>query len=421
MARTISTAWLLVFIILLAESHQEVFLSPRDANAVLRRQRHANIMHVEEMIEGNLERECWEERCSYEEAREAIENSEKTDIFWASYYGGRQCLSFPCLNQATCEDTIRSFNCTCAEGFEGRNCEYGKNECHPQMTDGCQHFCTTGTDQYICSCAQGYELGQDNKSCIPKAPYACGRRLAWEKNSIKMTVDQHNTSSGEFPWQVLLANGNNQSFCSGVILNHHYILTTAWCVNVLSPDKVIIGNHGIHDIYLDEDTYAIEQITTYPRYSEENLENDIALLKTRQPIKFSDYVLPICIPEKDFAEHILIPQGLSKVSGWKLIEGKAKGSLMQFRLFFGLSDNCGKICNFTISNRRLCMAAVAAVGCELTNGSPLVTYHKGTWFLTGILSFLPEESRCSEGLSFIKLSKYITWINRLMHYSEHMN
>jgi len=32
----------------------------------------------------------------------------------------------PCLNGATCTNTIGSYYCTCPAGFEGPNCETGK-------------------------------------------------------------------------------------------------------------------------------------------------------------------------------------------------------------------------------------------------------------------------------------------------------
>lgn len=54
-----------------------------------------------------------------------------------------------------------------------------KNECHPLRTDGCQHFCHPGQDSYICSCAQGYKLGQDYKSCIPHGEFSTSEK--WEK------------------------------------------------------------------------------------------------------------------------------------------------------------------------------------------------------------------------------------------------
>lgn len=54
-----------------------VFLPADAAHAVLRRLRRANFL-LEEIKHGNIQRECREEICSYEEAREAFEDEEKT-------------------------------------------------------------------------------------------------------------------------------------------------------------------------------------------------------------------------------------------------------------------------------------------------------------------------------------------------------
>lgn len=54
-----------------------VFLPANSAHSVLRRLRRANFL-LEEMKLGNIQRECREEVCTYEEAREAFENDEKT-------------------------------------------------------------------------------------------------------------------------------------------------------------------------------------------------------------------------------------------------------------------------------------------------------------------------------------------------------
>uniref|UniRef100_A0A3B4WT40 Gla domain-containing protein n=1 Tax=Seriola lalandi dorsalis TaxID=1841481 RepID=A0A3B4WT40_SERLL len=54
-----------------------VFLPADAAHSVLRRLRRANFL-LEEMKQGDIQRECREEVCTYEEAREAFENDEKT-------------------------------------------------------------------------------------------------------------------------------------------------------------------------------------------------------------------------------------------------------------------------------------------------------------------------------------------------------
>lgn len=54
-----------------------VFLDNKAASQVLTRRRRANSF-MEEFKKGNMERECVEERCSWEEAREIFEDVQKT-------------------------------------------------------------------------------------------------------------------------------------------------------------------------------------------------------------------------------------------------------------------------------------------------------------------------------------------------------
>lgn len=55
-----------------------MFVERDDASAVLQRRRRANSGFLEEMLKGNLERECIEEICNYEEAREVFEDDIQT-------------------------------------------------------------------------------------------------------------------------------------------------------------------------------------------------------------------------------------------------------------------------------------------------------------------------------------------------------
>lgn len=57
-----------------------MFVERDDANTLLHRRRRANSGFLEEMQQGNLERECIEEICDYEEAREVFEDDDKTVI-----------------------------------------------------------------------------------------------------------------------------------------------------------------------------------------------------------------------------------------------------------------------------------------------------------------------------------------------------
>ncbi|PNJ41476.1 PRRG2 isoform 1, partial [Pongo abelii] len=74
------------------ETDQEVFLGPPEAQSFLSshtRIPRANHWDLELLTPGNLERECREERCSWEEAREYFEDNTLTERFWESYiYNG---------------------------------------------------------------------------------------------------------------------------------------------------------------------------------------------------------------------------------------------------------------------------------------------------------------------------------------------
>uniref|UniRef100_A0A8C7A2F4 Protein Z, vitamin K dependent plasma glycoprotein n=1 Tax=Nothoprocta perdicaria TaxID=30464 RepID=A0A8C7A2F4_NOTPE len=98
-----------------------LFISGDDANKVIKRHRRANSLLLEEVLQGSLERECLEERCTHEEAREVFENDDMLKMFWDAYYEGKRCSSNPCQHNGVCEDNIRSYTCTCVDGYEGEN------------------------------------------------------------------------------------------------------------------------------------------------------------------------------------------------------------------------------------------------------------------------------------------------------------
>lgn len=76
-----------------------MFLDEWEADIVLQRYRRANTGAFEEFFKGNLERECFEERCNVEEAREVFENDEKTVSNWRTHSTTR--ITELCTNHCT--------------------------------------------------------------------------------------------------------------------------------------------------------------------------------------------------------------------------------------------------------------------------------------------------------------------------------
>lgn len=65
-----------------------VMLGQQEASSFLSRSLLYNSWDFEVVVRDNLERECLEEMCSYEEAREVFEDTIQTDLFWKDYTEG---------------------------------------------------------------------------------------------------------------------------------------------------------------------------------------------------------------------------------------------------------------------------------------------------------------------------------------------
>ncbi|XP_069734129.1 vitamin K-dependent protein Z [Phaenicophaeus curvirostris] len=392
---------------LFLQTEQTVFISTEDANNFMKRQRRDNSLLFEEVLQGSLERECLEERCTREEAREVFENDEMLKMFWDVYYGGRRCSSSPCQHNGLCEDNIRGYTCTCAEGYEGENCAFAKNECRHQGKEGCHHFCYPGSNSYHCSCADGYELGKDKKQCIALDHCACGR-LQDNDNLLHETRKKHDE---RFPWQVLLLNSEGKGFCGGVLLKSNFVLTTAECALLHSHFGIRVGAGPNGANGTKKITQVVEK-HIHIRYDEDTGENNVALLRLQEHVECNNHQLPVCIPERDFAEHILIPKLAGTVSGWRMEGDELQGDELQ--VSYLPAEDCKQVLNISLTNRQFCGHLQEAVNKQLAGGSFLTAEYKGTWFLIGILGSWPLEDTDWETLLFTNTARYIIWFKQKM-------
>ncbi|XP_076852356.1 transmembrane gamma-carboxyglutamic acid protein 2 [Brachyhypopomus gauderio] len=67
---------------------QNVLINKRSADMFFSRSLLYNKWDFELVVPGNIERECREEVCSYEEAREVFKDDKKTEDFWKTYVKG---------------------------------------------------------------------------------------------------------------------------------------------------------------------------------------------------------------------------------------------------------------------------------------------------------------------------------------------
>uniref|UniRef100_A0A8C2X961 Vitamin K-dependent protein S n=1 Tax=Cyclopterus lumpus TaxID=8103 RepID=A0A8C2X961_CYCLU len=155
------------------------------ATQFLSRQRRANSL-FEESKKGNLERECIEELCDKEEAREIFENHPETEYFYPKYVGkfiicvcvsntvccmaeiSDQCTPPPCYKEGAklCVDGQASFTCQCKPGWKGTRCENDIDECSdPEFPAGCNQICYNLPGSFHCACENGY-FTNDKVNCV---------------------------------------------------------------------------------------------------------------------------------------------------------------------------------------------------------------------------------------------------------------
>ncbi|KAG9486146.1 hypothetical protein GDO78_008950, partial [Eleutherodactylus coqui] len=159
------------------------FLPPQAASQFLTRRKRANSF-FEESKAGDLERECIEELCNREEAREIFENNPETEYFYPRYLAiPDQCKPMPCHKDGSkeCKDGKGSFTCICKPGWRGLLCEQDINECEDpeKVKGGCSQRCVNIPGSYRCACDDGYYLLPDKHTCNDRnecelSPVICG-------------------------------------------------------------------------------------------------------------------------------------------------------------------------------------------------------------------------------------------------------
>ncbi|XP_057705287.1 coagulation factor IXa [Corythoichthys intestinalis] len=397
-----------------------LFLSGKEADGVLSRHKRSNRGFLEEMWQGNLERECYEETCDFEEAREVFEDHDQTVAFWTVYMDGDQCRSNPCFHRARCEDGANSYKCHCPKDFSGINCEIDSLKRCDLNNGDCKHFCQpTGIIGGKCYCAEGYKLMRDGLSCKPQVEFPCGKVAITEKR--QRIVGGVEVEKGEIPWQAaLVRTSDGKVFCGGSILNERWVVTAAHCLN-LDPFYVRLGEHNVT---LDEGTeqnIIVSQQYIYPLYdrSVSEYDHDIALLRLQRPVNFSEYVRPICVGPTDFTEALVKRASPATVSGWgqTLYLGLTANTLLKLAAPITSRSECKFTSSARITPAMFCAGYIDQPrdACKGDSGGPHANRIDNTWFLTGIVSWGEKCATDGKYGVYTRLSIYYNWIRNVTH------
>ncbi|KAF6732481.1 Venom prothrombin activator vestarin-D1 [Oryzias melastigma] len=389
------------------QSPQTVFLDKQQATSLISRQKRGTEAST-------LEQACMERVCTYDEARRFFQDTYRTDIFWSVYIDGDQCAEKPCKNGAMCLDSVGGYDCVCKSGFSGENCQQDLTLCVVEKDKGCSQFCKPGYVSYECSCARGWKLSQtDRNTCVPAVSQPCGKLNSpsvWKSSEVS-NIDEVSCSSSNCPWQALLKITESPGYCSGVIIKENLVLTTAECGNKYKDFQVAVGISRERSVK----TLRVRVVHLHPRYVEGRPENNLAVIEVEDRFSFSDQVIAACLPEKDFAESVLMAGELPAfTTGWKTSSQAAfQDQLTLKKLEYRQLNQCLGTYPNIMTNKMGCTAPPGGADCSMSSGSPVFTMYRDVFFLTGILS-QPEGADCNNGYIFQKVSRHLSWLQYVM-------
>lgn len=145
-------------------------------------------------------------------------------------------------------------------------------------------------------------------------------------------------------------------------------------------------------------------------------DHDIALLRLATPVELSPHRSPICLGPKNFIEDLLRTFPMSLVSGWGRLKfnGLDASRLQVLEVPYVDRTPCKQSSRDHITPYMFCAGyqSEAKDACQGDSGGPHATQYKGTWFLTGIVSWGEECAKDGKYGIYTRVSRYFPWISK---------
>uniref|UniRef100_A0A182N384 Peptidase S1 domain-containing protein n=1 Tax=Anopheles dirus TaxID=7168 RepID=A0A182N384_9DIPT len=245
----------------------------------------------------------------------------------------------------------------------------------------------------------------------------------------KLLFGGRQVQNGKWPWHASISHKREAFFelvCGGSIIDKRTVLTAAHCLfedrALISPARVLVhvGRTHLHIVDSRSRSYIPDQLILHPGYRQDDVQDDIALVRLGTEIQMSEYIQPVCLWPIGF-DHEHVTRKLGSVLGFGLYnESRMSDSLLEAQvpvvdLVECLESNRPSF-GPSISSRMLCAGARNRVGpCNGDSGGGLFFQLNSVWHIRGIVSFAPSlngEAICdpTQYTVYMDVSKYIGWI-----------
>ncbi|XP_055494061.1 serine protease 27-like [Leucoraja erinacea] len=226
----------------------------------------------------------------------------------------------------------------------------------------------------------------DSEACRRSEYTACG--CGQRKTQSHRIVGGSSTDDGEWPFIVSLQVGGQHS-CAATLISCRWILTAAHCIGNSSAESwnAVFGVHFLKRPTKDIQRQTIKKIEIHPHAST-NFNYDVALLELAEPVEYTDFVQPACLP----AASTSVSGQTCTTIGWGQTSenvGSSSDELLKTEVKVFTNTQCQKKMP-TITTHVIC-AGVPEGGkdaCRGDSGGPLLCQDKnsGAWLVAGVIS-----------------------------------
>ncbi|XP_066477386.1 enteropeptidase [Tiliqua scincoides] len=249
---------------------------------------------------------------------------------------------------------------------------------------------------------------------------SCGKRMVTQKLGTKI-VGGYDAQEGAWPWLVSL-HFNSRAVCGASLVSNEWLVSAAHCVygRNLKPSqwKAVLGLHSQLNLSSPQTVIQeIDQIIINPHYNKRTKDSDVALLHLQFQVNYTDYIQPICLPEKNKQ---FLPGTNCSIAGWGRTtnQGSVANILQEAEVPLITREKCQQeMPEYNITENTLCAGydQGGIDSCQGDSGGPLMCQKNEKWFLVGVTSFGRECALPHSPGVYVNVSRFVAWIKRIIN------